>query len=58
MGKPLSHPLFLPLLTQCRDISDANVLMQEADGLITSAKLVDWDKADIIPSDISEDDVS
>lgn len=32
--------------------------MEEADGSITAAHLVDWDKASIIPSDIGEDDVS
>ena len=35
-----------------RDINDANVPMQESGSRVTSAKVVDWDKASIIGSDI------
>ncbi|KAF9882505.1 hypothetical protein CkaCkLH20_00541 [Colletotrichum karsti] len=37
------------------DINDANVLLQESDGKITSAKLIDWDKATIFDADSVED---
>ncbi|WQF78736.1 Putative protein kinase-like domain superfamily [Colletotrichum destructivum] len=37
------------------DVNDANVLMQESDGKITSAKVIDWDKATIISADNVED---
>ncbi|KAI9172739.1 hypothetical protein HJFPF1_02252 [Paramyrothecium foliicola] len=39
------------------DISDANVLLVESDGEITSAKVVDWDDANILePEQIDDDD--